>query len=70
VLRLELELDDRSTAGAHINAVTRFRDTGSAGQLAAFRGVSVGGHELETDPDEIEYLAGRGKLDFEDFYDE
>lgn len=70
LLLLDLDDDDRSTASAHIHAVTAFRNDGPTVQLAPFEGVSLGGYELETDPDELQYLANRGKLDFEEFYDE
>jgi hypothetical protein len=30
----------------------------------------VGDYELETDPHELEYLAGRQQLDFEEFYED
>jgi hypothetical protein len=69
VLPLELSDDERSTAAQHVNAATAYRDTGDDSGLGAFRGITVGGHELETDPDQIEFLAAQGQLDFEDFYE-
>ena len=53
-----------------MNAATHYRDTGDASELERFRGVTVGGHQLEVEPGEIEYLAGRGQLDFEEFYEQ
>lgn len=69
VLSLEVSEDERSLAAQHVNAATHFRDTGDESRLAAFQGVTVGEHELETDPDQIEFLATQGQLDFEDFYE-
>jgi hypothetical protein len=66
---LELDDEERSIAAGHDNAVKKFKADGSTAKLAQYRGTSVGGYELETDPDELQYLANRGKLDFEEFYD-
>ncbi len=65
----DLDEEERSLAGSHVNAATHYRDTGDDSRLSDFRGVAVGGHELETDPEMIEYLAAQGQLDFEDFYE-
>lgn len=69
VIGLELDDDERSLAAQHLNAATYYRDTGRTDRLDSFRGVSVGGHELETDSDELQRLAALGQLDFEDFYE-
>ena len=47
---------------AHREALRRFR-AGDVDALQPFEGVSVGGYELLTDPDEIEDLMRRGELD-------
>lgn len=67
------EVDVRSSRagsliGAHFNAVSRYLATGDAGVLAPFRGRSVGGVELLTDPARIEQLAARRELDIDDIY--
>jgi hypothetical protein len=59
---------DRSAAGSHWNAVTRFLGTGEIDDLVDFRGQTVGGFELETDPDIIEIREGDGDLDIERIY--
>jgi hypothetical protein len=70
VLPVELSEEERSLAAQHRQATLRYRNTGDDSRLAAFRGVTVGGFELETDPEGIEHLAARGTLDFEDFYEQ
>lgn len=66
---LDLSEEERSIAASHVNAATHYRDSGELDRLEPFRGVRVGDFELETDPQELEYLAGRQQLDFEDFYE-
>jgi hypothetical protein len=58
-----------SLAAKHANAVRKFAETGDASDLRRFRGKSVGGEHLATDPATIKRLAHRGELDFEDIYD-
>jgi hypothetical protein len=71
-----LDLDDRdaSIAARHRQAALRYRDEGDASGLEAFDGVVVGEGdgevELESDPEQIEFLAAQGQLDFEDFYED
>ena len=65
----ELDEEERSVAASHLNAATHYRDTGDDKRLAAFQGIALGDHKLETDPEMIEYLAAQGQLDFEDFYE-
>lgn len=65
----DLDEEERSLAASHVNAATHYRDTGDERRLVDFQGVAVGGHELETDPEMIEYLAAQGQLDFDDFYE-
>jgi hypothetical protein len=61
--------EDRSTIGSHANAVARFLATGDTEPLDPFRDVAIGGHRLQTDPDELEAWAAQGELEFEDIYD-
>jgi hypothetical protein len=58
-----------SLLGRHSNAVQQFVETGDARVLRPFRGTSVGGHRLASDPDVLRRLARRGELDFEELYD-
>jgi hypothetical protein len=60
---------EASIIARHWNAVKHFLWTGDSRRLARFKGVTVAGRPLETDPDVIERLAGRGELDFEDIYE-
>jgi hypothetical protein len=53
--------------GRYWNAVGRYLRSGDSSELGKFRGVSVGGYELETDLDVIDQLAARGEL-IEDIY--
>jgi hypothetical protein len=58
-----------STVSRHANAVQTFRQTDDESKLREFRGKSVAGHQLATDPDVLRRLARRGELDFEDIYE-
>jgi hypothetical protein len=51
------------------NAVRHYLLAGDEVPLRRFRGVSVGGEELETDPDVIEEISRRGEVSFEDLYE-
>jgi hypothetical protein len=57
-----------SVVGHHWDAVRVYLTTGDAGSLEPFRGVTVSGVELETDPDAIDELARRGVFDFASIY--
>jgi hypothetical protein len=59
-----------STASAYVAAVQRFLrgDDPDGDGLARFRGVRVGGVELETDLDALEAMADRGEFDFDSIY--
>ena len=59
VLWLDLDDDERSTASRHANALKPFVEDNSVEITVKFRGVSVGGHELEMDPNELQRLADR-----------
>jgi hypothetical protein len=56
------------TVGRYWNAVDHFLTTGDDEPLRRFRGVKVGGVELETDPEAIEALAYQGTIEFETIY--
>jgi hypothetical protein len=57
-----------STVGSYWNAVDHYLATGDDTALRRFRGVKVGGVELETDPDTIDYLYTIGQIEFETIY--
>lgn len=57
-----------SAIGSYHSAVHHYLSTGDSSRLARFRGVKVGGIELETDLDVIDELARRGEFDFESIY--
>ena len=59
---------ERSTVGAHWNAIKRFLATGAVTLLHPFEGTTVAGKHLQTDPDVIEDWALQGQLDFEEIY--
>jgi hypothetical protein len=61
--------DERSLVGSHWNAIQYFLSTGDEDRLFEFENQTVGGRNLETDPDRIEYWARYGELDFEDIYE-
>ena len=55
--------------GRYWNAVGRYLHHGDSSELEKFRGVTVGGFELESDLDVIDERAARGELDFEEIYE-
>ena len=57
-----------SLIGRYFNAVGHFLATGDASVLAPFRGKTVGGVELLSDPARIEQLEVRRELDIDDIY--
>jgi hypothetical protein len=57
-----------SKVGSYWNAVNHYRDTGDDEPLRAFRGIKVGGVELETDPDVVDALIYMGVIEFETIY--
>jgi len=65
-------LSDReaTAVGRHWNAVRRYLEFGDDWDLAEFEGVMVGGYELETRANAIEWHAIRGDVRFESIYDE
>ncbi len=66
------DLTDReaTVVGRHWNALRRYLDFGDEAGLAEFEQIEVGGYELETDLDAIEWQAVRGDVRFESIYDE
>ena len=61
---------EASAVGRHWNAVRRYLETGDDDDLASFEGVVVGGRELETRRNAVEYYAVRGEVTFESIYGE
>lgn len=57
-----------STIGRYHSAIGHYLNTGDDSRLLRFAGQSVGGVELEADPDVIDELARRGRFDFESIY--
>ncbi|MCU1358016.1 MAG: hypothetical protein JWM89_3434 [Acidimicrobiales bacterium] len=57
-----------SSIGRYHSAVHHYLSTGDASRLEKFRGVKVGGIELEADVDVIDELARQGSFDFESIY--
>jgi hypothetical protein len=57
-----------SKLGSYWNAVDHYLTTGNEEPLRHFRGVTVGGVELETDADAIDALAYAGLVEFETIY--
>jgi hypothetical protein len=57
-----------SRLGSYWNAVDHYRATGDDEPLRHLRGTKVGGVELETDPEVIDYLSAIGQIEFETIY--
>jgi hypothetical protein len=57
-----------SIVGHHWVAVRTYLHVGDVRVLEPFRGVTVAGVELESDPDAIDELARRGRFDFSSIY--
>ncbi|GAA0411809.1 hypothetical protein [Streptomyces luteireticuli] len=60
---------ERGIVAKHWNAVGKFLETGDNKDLVKFEGVTVGGHELETRMNAIEYLAMVQSLAYESIYE-
>jgi hypothetical protein len=60
----------RSVVGNHWDAIQAFLYTGETEQLEPYRRLRVAGHQLLTDPDEIERLARLGELDVDGIYED
>lgn len=65
-----LSRQESTVVGQHWNAVRRYLESGEDRGLTRFDGVRVGGYQLETDIDAIEWHAVRGDVSFESIYDE
>lgn len=68
-----LDVDVRSSAqasrvAAHYNATDLYLRTGDPGPLQRFANVSIGGHRLLTDLDQVERHARAGELSIDDIY--
>jgi hypothetical protein len=63
------DVEEASDLGSYWNAVRHFLRTGDDFNVSQFEGMVVGGYELETDPDEIEFWSIHGELEFEDIYE-
>ncbi len=70
VLIPDLSDEQASVVGRHDNAVKRYLDTGDDSALTQFKGVTVAGHELETDLDALDWLALAAAIDFLEIYEE
>jgi hypothetical protein len=57
-----------SKLGSYWNAVDHYLTTGDDEPLRHLRGLKIGGVELETDPDVIDYLYTTGQIEFETIY--
>jgi hypothetical protein len=57
-----------SLVGEYWNTVRAYLDTGDEEALRRFRGMNVGGFELETDPDVLDEMARRGMFEFDSIY--
>jgi hypothetical protein len=60
---------DASDIGSYWNGVRKYLNTGDDSGLWPFEGRFIGEYELLTDPDEIDFWALRGELEFEDIYE-
>jgi hypothetical protein len=63
-----LTADERSTLGRYWNEVQKVLGNQDPWAVLEFEGISIGGHRLPTDPDDIERLAMAGELYIDDFY--
>ncbi len=66
----ELSPEEASAVGHHWNAVRRYLETGDLYPLYQMHGAIVGGKELETRIEVIEWQAMRGDVSFESIYEE
>jgi hypothetical protein len=54
--------------GEYMSAVGKYLRTGNTEGLSAFKGKSIGGHDLITDPEVLNVLAEAGSLQLEEIY--
>ncbi len=69
-LVLNLSDYEASVVGHHHNAVKQYTRRYDPSGLDAFVGVQVGGHELETRLDVLDWWAMTGELDYESIYEQ
>ncbi len=70
VLVAELSASEARLVGAHHNAIKQYTRRYDPSGLDAFVGVQVGGHELETRLDVLDWWAMTGELDYESIYEQ
>ena len=70
VLLPDLTDAEATLVARHDNAVRKYLYTGDHTDLEEFDGMTVAGHQLETDLDELDRYALRGEIRFEDIYDQ
>ena len=70
VLVAQLSASEARLVGAHHNAVKQYTRRYDPSGLDAFVGVQVGGHELETRLDVLDWWAMTGELDYESIYEQ
>ena len=61
---------EASMVGNHHNAIKQYTRRYDPSGLDAFVGVQVGGHELETRLDVLDWWAMTGELDYESIYEQ
>lgn len=67
---VDVDEDEASWAGSYWSyGYAGFLETGDVSRLDLYRGVSVGGYPLMTDPDLIEgFYFDHGHVDFQEYY--
>jgi len=70
LVEVEIDGDEASWAGSYWSyGYAGFLETGDTSRLVMYRGVSVGGYPLVTDPDLIEgFYFAHGHVDFQEYY--
>ena len=70
LVEVEVDADDASWAGSYWSSgYAGFLETGDVSKLDLYRGVTVGGYPLMTDPDLIEdFYSAYGHVDFQEYY--
>lgn len=62
--------EEASLVGRHHNAIRQYTRRFDPTGLDAFAGVAVGGYELETRLDVLDWWAMTGELDYESIYEQ
>jgi hypothetical protein len=68
VMDVDVNRRDASIVGSHWSAIAHYGASQDDSRLMRFRGMTVGGYELETDIALINEVADRHELEFEDIY--